>query len=172
LFAGGVEAYTAVDQQGLHDIAGAAHHGADVGFEFAQVEGFGQVMVGAAVEADDLVVLRVAGGKDDHRGPVVALAQFAQDGNAVLFRQAEVKDTGIVAVVGQGAQRHFAVPDPVDGIAGQHQTGAYAVAEELVVFNQQDSQLFAMPRQFASTRPGSPGAAPGPPVRVPDGALP
>jgi hypothetical protein len=125
----------------LRDIAGAAHHGTNVGFEFAQVEGFGQVMVGTAVEADDLVVLGVTGGEHDHRGPVVALAQFAQDGDAVLFWQAEVEDAGVVAVVAQGAQRHFAVPDPVDGIAGQHQAGAYAVAEELVVFNQQDSQL-------------------------------
>lgn len=46
----------------------------------------------------------------------------------------------VVIVIEQGAQRGFSVAHPVDRISGDAQPGTDAVAEQRIVFNQQDSQ--------------------------------
>src|ERR1700744_2816024 len=44
----------------------AAEQGLDASAELGQVKGFGEIVVGAVIEAGDLVVQRVPRGDDDH----------------------------------------------------------------------------------------------------------
>src|SRR5687767_9780119 len=59
--------------------------------QLAQAERLGQVVVGAQLQADDLVDLLVAGGEHEHRGFRARGAQPAEDLEAVHARQADVE---------------------------------------------------------------------------------
>lgn len=65
--AGRVKLHAPVFEYRLCFAAGAAEQGADTCLQFAQVERFAQVIVGAVVEAGDLVCRRVAGGQQQDR---------------------------------------------------------------------------------------------------------
>ena len=56
LVGGGVEGEGAVAQQGAGALVLAAQDGADAGLQFGHVEGFDEVVVGAAVEAGEAAV--------------------------------------------------------------------------------------------------------------------
>ena len=73
---------------------GAPENGFDAGHEFPGAEGFGDVIICAELETDDLVGFRAFGGKHDdgHRvGPVVPFEGFT-DLKAAHFREHEIKD--------------------------------------------------------------------------------
>jgi hypothetical protein len=73
--------------------AGAAPpvQGAQPGLEFVEVEGLGQVVVGAGVQADDAVADRAARGEDQHRRGQAAPARLLQHQQAVHAGQGEVE---------------------------------------------------------------------------------
>ena len=76
---------------GLGGALGPAQDGPDPGDELARAERLGQVVVGAELEAEQLVELVVARGEHDDRDGRVA-AQLAGDVEAVEPGQAEVED--------------------------------------------------------------------------------
>ena len=69
----------------------AAQHGVDAGQQLARVEGLGQVVVGADLEADDAVDVLALGGEHDDRRAVVGGAQAPADRQAVLAGQHQVE---------------------------------------------------------------------------------
>ena len=69
----------------------AAQQRLDPAHQLAQAERLGQVVVGAELEADDLVDLVVARGQDEDRHLGAGRAQAAQDLEPVDARQADVE---------------------------------------------------------------------------------
>src|SRR5687767_5458443 len=76
---GGVELDVGEAEDGFGARAGAADDGTDAGEQFGEAEGFGDVVVGAAVEAFDAVGDRVAGGDHDDGDVGAGLAQLADE---------------------------------------------------------------------------------------------
>ena len=111
--------------------------GAQAGQQLVELEGLDEVVVGAAVQALDLVGQRVARGEHDHRRGVAARAQVAQHREAVALRQAEVEQHGVEALAGQHGIGGAAVAHPVAGHALAAQRLAQALADHRVVFHQQ-----------------------------------
>jgi hypothetical protein len=69
----------------------AAQHGFDAGDQFARVEGFAEVIVGAHFEADHAVDRLVARGQHDHRSRLAACAQASAGGETVLAGNHQVE---------------------------------------------------------------------------------
>jgi C-terminal processing protease CtpA/Prc len=102
----------------------------------------------AGIEAGDLVGAGVARGQDEHGQAVAAPAQVGQHRQAIPARQAEIEHAGVVGVIEQREAGRFAVAHPVDRIVTEFQAGDDAVAENRVVFNQQNSQLLLFLFEF------------------------
>jgi hypothetical protein len=86
----------------------AAHQRSDAGLQFIEVEGLGQVVVGAGVEAEDLVAQRAARRDDDDRCGQAFGARQAQHVQAIEPRHGEVEQhdvrhAGAPAAQGLGA---------------------------------------------------------------------
>jgi hypothetical protein len=64
---------------GLGRAGGAAEDGAETGDQLADAEGLGDVVVGAGVEAADLVDLLGAGGQHDDGHQAIEAAQLLAD---------------------------------------------------------------------------------------------
>ena len=77
----------------------AAQQRLDPAHQLAQAERLGQVVVGAELEADDLVDLVVAGGQDEDRHLGAGRPQAAQDLEAVHPGQAHVEDDEVRRLV-------------------------------------------------------------------------
>jgi hypothetical protein len=71
-----------------------AYHALDARAQLARIERFGDVIVGAHLEADD-AVHHVAGGGDHDDSQVVPLAQVARQAQAVLAGQVDVQQHDI-----------------------------------------------------------------------------
>lgn len=112
----GVEAEGAAGEgEGLG--AGAAEDGEGAGDEFAVVEGFGDVVVGAGLQAADAVVLLAEGGEHDEGLGGVEGADAGEEFEAGDAGEAEIEENeigGMPAVEGEAAG---AVGGAVDGPA-------------------------------------------------------
>src|SRR5450755_4242637 len=75
---------------GVVDRPGSPQYRLDSRQQLAQVEGLGHVVVGADLEADDLVDSVAATGDDDQPAPPV-LAQLTGDRKSVFARKAEIE---------------------------------------------------------------------------------
>ncbi|MNR32620.1 hypothetical protein D3C85_1502200 [compost metagenome] len=106
--------------------------------QLGQVEGFGQVVVGAVAQAADALLLGAAGGEHDHRG-LPLLAQAPQHGEAAGVRQHHVQQQQ-VRLLGQGQlQALFAPLADADGIALPPQQFAELAAQGEVVFDDENA---------------------------------
>ncbi len=83
-------------------------------FELGHVEGLGQEIVGAAVQAAHPLHERVARGEDEHRQALIGLAQVGQDVVPAQARQAQVEDERVVPGGLQAAPHQAAIVHPVD----------------------------------------------------------
>jgi len=135
--AGRFEHHAGVLQARRGAAAGAANQGAQACLQFEQIEGFGQVVVGAGVEPGDLVGAAVARRENQYRQRIAAFAQVLQQPQTIALRQAEVENAGLIGVVEQCQACGFSVTYPVDGVVGQLQAGTYAVTKQVIVFHQQ-----------------------------------
>ena len=112
-----------VERQGavFDERAGASgappQQGAQAGGQFVEVEGFDQIVVGAGVEAPDAVADRVAGGDDQYRHRIVALAPEGQRLQPGFPRQADVQQDRVVFGRFRGRLRLAAVTHPVHRVA-------------------------------------------------------
>jgi hypothetical protein len=84
---------------------GAAQHGPDPGDDLFQAERLGHVVVAAEGQAADLVLGRVAGGKEHHGDLRAAAAQPADDVKAVHVGQHDVEHDEIGPVPLRGLHR-------------------------------------------------------------------
>ena len=60
------------------------------------MEGFGQVIVGAGIQAFNLFLPAVAGSKDQHRGADIAAASLTNNVESVEFRQTNINNCQVV----------------------------------------------------------------------------
>ena len=101
----------------------AAQHGLHAADELGDAEGLGDVVVGAGLEADDLVELGVLRGEHQHVG-VAELAHPAADLDAVDVGQAEVEDDQVEGIEGGRANSGLPVLGLSDIEALLHEQGA------------------------------------------------
>ena len=118
-------------------LAGASQDGADAGEEFAGVEGFGQVVVGAEFEADDAVGFVAHGGEHDD-GDVGHGAQPAGDVEAGLAGEHEVEDDELVVAGGPGTACVAAIADGGDAHSVTVEETGEEVADFAVIVDEQD----------------------------------
>ena len=84
---------------------GAAQHALDAGQKLARIEGFGDVVVGAGLQADHAVDGIARGRHHDDADPAALFAQPAGDGEAVLAGQADIEqDQGRQLALDHAAQ--------------------------------------------------------------------
>jgi hypothetical protein len=93
-----VELHRAADQLARRMAGRPAQQRADARQHLLHVEGLCDVVVGAGVEALDLVAPAVARGQDQDRHGAAGLAPLVDDGDAVLLRQAEIEHNGVVGL--------------------------------------------------------------------------
>ena len=79
--------------------ADAAHHTLDARLKLAQGEGLGDVVIRAHLKAEHLVNHVVLGRQHQDRDVRRLLPQLAADSQPVHFREHEVEDDGVGAVV-------------------------------------------------------------------------
>jgi len=106
-------------------------------FQLVQVEGLGQVIVGAGVQPDDAIAHRAAGGQDQHgRGDVFAPG-LLQDLQAVEPGQGQVEHDHLGRGVLPGRQRRAPVAADFHFHAASLQGAAQRRLHRRVVFDQQ-----------------------------------
>src|SRR6266540_2120364 len=118
---------------------GAPSESADAGHELGEVEGFGQVVVGAQAEAVD--ALPDGAGRGQHQHPALRVLghDLSADLVAVGSGQVPVQHHDVVAGDGQIVEGVVAVEDHVDGHALAAQSGPDGAGQDLEVFNDQHS---------------------------------
>ncbi|MNF72864.1 hypothetical protein D3C84_548510 [compost metagenome] len=94
----------------------AAQHGTHSGQQFAGVEGFGQVIVGAEFEADHPITEFTHGGEHDHRDRVADAQLLAQDQPAVAG-QHHVENDQVWRLALDGRPQRRAVGGDLDTVA-------------------------------------------------------
>ena len=126
---------------------GAAQQSADARQHLLHVERFGDIIVGAGVEALHLVAPAVTGGQDKHRHVASGRAPFFENGHAVLLWQADVEDDGVVGLRLAEMPAFFAVESAVHRVAGLFERANDLAVQILVVFNDEQPQC-VLPASF------------------------
>jgi hypothetical protein len=130
--------------------AGAAYVGADAGEQLARREWLDHVVVGAALQPLDAVILVGAGGEHDHRH-VVAGTQRAADGKAVLPGQHHVEEDQIDAGARRLLEAALAVGDPGHVHAVVLEETGRDLGERAVVLDEEDVDAI-ITRNFEHSR--------------------
>src|SRR5690606_3220522 len=128
----------------LAPAGGAADQRIEPCQQFLDVEGFDQVVVGALLEALDLVLPARARGQDQHRELLAFLAQRLDQFHARHLRQAEVDDAQVERHLAAHVQAFLAVLRRVDGETFALQAGGQGLAQRGFVFNQQDAHGYSL----------------------------
>ena len=132
--------------------------GADAGQDFLHVEGLGDVVVGAGVEARHLVAPAIAGGKDEDRHLAPGAPPFLENADAIHDGKADVEDDGIVRLGVAEKVAFLAVLGRVDRIAGVGECGHQLPVQVRVILNHQQSHAEPLScsrtKRMPFTRPG------------------
>ena len=118
---------------------GAAQQRAQPRQHLLHVEGLGDIIVGAGVEALDLVAPAVARGEDQHRRQPARLAPGLQHADAVALRQPDVEHDGVVGLGVAEKPALLAVEGAIDGVAGAFQRRGHLAVEVAVVFDNEQA---------------------------------
>ena len=109
--------------------------GADARQKLLHVEGLRHVVVGAGVEALDLVAPAVAGRQDDHRRLDARAPPAVEHGDAVDLRQAEIEDDRVIGLGLAEEAAVLAVESLVDRVARMLEGGDDLAVEVPVVLD-------------------------------------
>ena len=116
-----------------------AELGADAGEEHRQLEGLGDVVVGAGVEPVDLVAVGGVAGEHQDRALDALLAQQAAELAAVHVGQADVEDDEVVVLLAGAGEAALAVAGLEDvELLGQHELVRQRLAQVGVVVHEED----------------------------------
>ena len=105
--------------------------------ELLWMERLGQVVIGADLEADDLVGDLVAGGQHDDRD-LALLADLLADGEAVDSRQHNVEDHQVRLQLAEPGHGLRPVPHPLDLVALACQVQARQLNDVLLIIDDHD----------------------------------
>ena len=106
--------------------------------QLLEVKGLGEVVVGAGVDAGDLLVPAVARGEDQHRHRAPAGAPAPEHAQAVEPRQSEIEHDRVEGFGLAQVLRVGPVAGLVDRVAGVFEPGAQLCAQQRVVLDEQD----------------------------------
>ena len=67
--------------------------------QFAQIEGLGQIVVGAGLQPRDAVIDRIPGRQNTNRDVVSQCSQRGDDGDTVEFRHLDIQNQRVVRFV-------------------------------------------------------------------------
>ena len=112
--------------------------------ELGEVEWFGQIVVGARIEAADLVAQAIACRQHQNRGVVAARAQLGAEIEPVSVRQANVNHECVVAIdccIVAGID-HACLQ--VDGVALFGESSNQDLAESSVIFDHQQAHWHSL----------------------------
>ena len=104
-------------------------------------KGLATIVVGAGVDAGDLVAPAVAGGEDDDRHLALGAAPLLEHADAVHLRQADVEDDDVVGLGLAEEVALLAVEGGVDGVAGIRQRGDELAVEIAVILYDKDAHF-------------------------------
>src|SRR6202034_1801644 len=121
----------------------AAGQGADAEHELGEVEGFGQVVVGAEAEPADPVVAGAGGGEHEGHGRPVAFGDHLAEGVAVDAGQVAVEHDDLVGVGVEFGGGVDSVVGDVDGETLVAQPFGHVVGQAVHVFHDQDPHVLA-----------------------------
>ena len=121
---------------------GAAHQRADAGQHFFHVEGLGDIVVGAGIDALHLVAPAVARGQQQHRHGLAGAAPFLEHRQPVHLRQADIEHHRVVGFGVAEEVAFLAVERDVDRIAGLGQRFLELAIEIGVVFNDENAHRY------------------------------
>ena len=107
-FGGGVDGDVADGEFGAAFSSVTADDGADAGDEFGEVEGFGEVVIGAVVESFNLVANGVEGGEHEDGG-LFFCAEFLEDFPPIHDRHEDVENDEVVIPVEGLVESFFSV---------------------------------------------------------------
>ena len=125
--------------------ASAADQRSQAGQQFFHMERLGQVVVGTGVDAGHLLVPAVARGEDQHRHRAAACPPFAQHGDAIHLRQAEVEHHCVVGFVVAQVMPVDAVAGGIHGVTGGAKAFGQLRLQGRFVFNDQDAHQLLLP---------------------------
>jgi hypothetical protein len=133
----------------------AAQQRADAGLQLVQVEGLGQVVVGAGVQAEDAVAHRAAGGEDEHRRARPSARAWCQHLQAVQAGQAQVEQHHVGQAGAPAVQRAPPSAQGSPACRAARSCAAAWPASPGVVFDQQQFHggECAGPRGWTAGRP-------------------
>ena len=117
---------------------GLGQAGFDSGEQFADVEGFGNVVAGPEGEAEFEVADAVADGEEEDGDAVAAIADFAADGQAVGVGHFDVEDEEGRVLGLPFVQRFAAIVGGDDGVAFTFEGGLDEGEDVRIVVGQQD----------------------------------
>ncbi len=104
---------------------------------FLHVEGFGDIVVGAGVDALDLVAPPVTGGQDQDRHRASALAPRLKDRDPVAFGQSDIEHDRVIRLGVAAKPTFLAVERSVDRIARSLQRRAHLTVQIPIVLDNQ-----------------------------------
>ncbi len=142
----GIEPHRAAIEFALGVAGRAAQQRADARKHLLEMEGLGDVVVGAGVEALDLVAPTIARGEDQHRHGAAGAAPRLQHRNAVHLGQADIEDHRVVGLALAEEMPLLAVEGAVDDVAGVGQRRRQLPVEIGIVLDDEE------PHQFFSAR--------------------
>ena len=135
-----IEPHRSADEFAFGVADRAAQQRAHARQHFLEMEGLGDIIVGAGVEALHLVAPAVARGEHQHRHGAPGAPPGFQHRDAVHFRQADVEDDGVVGLGIAQIMALLAVEGAVDDVAGVGQRGRELAVEVGVVFDDEQAQ--------------------------------
>ena len=118
---------------------GAAHQRPQPRQHLLHMERLGDVIVGAGVDALDLVAPPVAGGQDQDRHRAPGLAPRLEDRDAVALGQADVEHDRVIGLGVAAKPAFLAIESAVDRIARRLERGGDLAIEIAIVFDNQKS---------------------------------
>ena len=131
----GIEADLAADQLGGGVSRRAPDQGAQPRQHLLDAERLGHVVVGAGIEARDLLRPGIARGQDQHRHIAAPGAPSGEHGHAVDFRQPQIQHHRIVGLGVAEEMALLAVEGGVDGVVGLAQRGDELAVQVFIVLD-------------------------------------
>jgi hypothetical protein len=118
---------------------GAADDGVDAGDEFFDVKGFGQVIIGAEVEAFDAFIEAGARGEEDDGDGISLFAESAEDTESVAAGKHDIEDDEVVGGGGGDGVGVVAIAGGVDGEALFFEALLDEGEELVLIFDDEDA---------------------------------
>ena len=127
-----------------HDLRGAefrgpAQEGTKTGEQFAKFEGFGEVVVGAGIEAGDAVFDGIARGEHENRHALIQRTNGAADLKAIFPGNHHVENNEVIVVDFDLIQGVGAGGGHVDGVGLLLQTASDETHDAGIVFDEEQS---------------------------------